>query len=123
MIDEVYQPVWQALKDNDAKALKALFFERGKEYDQAFYKEAGKDVYEMVVHLRSLVGNDDLSSVRDLDINACDVAVAYNNKLSWLHNWDLSLSSVLDFKHLDADLVTRIPVMFARFDGKWEIVR
>ncbi|PKG83067.1 hypothetical protein CXF85_12020 [Colwellia sp. 75C3] len=123
MINEVYQPVWKALRDNDAKALKALFLERGKEYDQAFYKEEGKDVYEMVVHLRSLVDNEDLSPVRDLNINACDVAVAFNNKLTWLHDWDLSLSEKIEFEHLGTDLLTSIPLKFARFDGKWEIVR
>ena len=123
LIEEVYQPIWQALKTDDAKAIKALFTERGKELDQAFYKRDGMDTYEMVVHLRDLVSDKNLSDVRELEFDACDIAVSFNNKLTWLHNWDKSLSSVLDFKHLNADLVTRVPVMFARFDGKWEIAR
>jgi len=123
MIDEVYQPIWQALHDDDAQAIKDLFAGRGKELDQAFYKKNGQDVYEMVVHLRGIINDDDLSSVRELDFDYCDVAVAFNHKLSWLHNWKLSLSSKLAFDHLGADIETRIPVMFARFDGKWEIVR
>lgn len=124
MVEVVYQPLWQALKDNNATALKSIFSGRGKEFDQAFYKpNEGQDTYEMVHHLTGLITDQDLSDVRPLDIEDCDVYVTFNNKLAWLHNWDKTLSSVVDFKHKEADLVTRIPVMFARFDGKWEIVR
>jgi len=123
MIEQVYQPVYQALLDDDTAALTALFSGRGNELDQAFYKEEGQDVYEMVKHLKGLIHNDELSAVRELDFDYCDVAVSFNQKTTWLHNWDLTMSSVLDFKYKEAEIVTRIPVQFARFDGSWEIVR
>ena len=124
MIEEVYLPIWQALNDNDSDALKTLFTGRGKEFDRAFYKpHEGQDTYEMVHHLTGLINDSDLESIRRLNFDACDVHVSFNNKLTWLHNLKKPLSSKLEFKHKEADLVTRIPVMFARFDGKWEIVR
>ncbi len=124
MIDEVYQPVWQALNDNNTKALTALFTNRGKEFDQAFYKaNEGQDTYEMVHHLTGLINDPGLETIRPLNFDACDVHVSFNNKLTWLHNLKLPLSSKLEFKFKEAEMVTRIPVMFARFDGIWEIVR
>ncbi len=123
MIEQVYQPVYQALLDDDTAALTALFSGRGKELDQAFYKKDGQDVYEMVKHLKGLIHNNELSAVREIEFDYADVAVSFNRKMSWLHNWDLTMSSVLDFKYKGAEIVTRIPIQFARFDGNWEIVR
>ena len=124
MIEEVYQPVWQALNDDDTDALTALFTGRGKEFDQAFYKpNDGQDTYEMVHHLSGLINDKTLLAIRPLKMAGCDVHVSFNKKLTWLHNFDLPLSSKLEFRFKEAEMVTRIPVMFARFDGKWEIVR
>ncbi len=123
MIEQVYQPVYQALLDDDTEALTALFAGRGKELDQAFYKKDGQDVYEMVKHLKGIINNPDFQPIRALKFDYCDVAVAFNQKMTWLHNWDLTMSGKLEFKHKEAEIVTRIPVQFARFDGNWEIVR
>jgi len=124
MVEEVYQPLWQALNDNNLNALTELFKGRGEEFDQAFYKaNKGQDTFEMVHHLKGLINDEDIESIRPVLLDASDVHVSFNQKLSWLHNFDLPLSSKVAFKHKHADIVTRIPVMFARFDGKWEIVR
>jgi len=124
MLEEVYQPLWQALNDNDTPALTALFKGRGEEFDQAFYKpNKGQDTFEMVHHLKGLINDQDLSSVRPLKLDESDIHVSFNKKLTWLHVFDYPLTSIVDFKHKHADIVTRIPIMFARFDGKWEIVR
>jgi len=123
MIEQVYQPVYQALLDDDTAALTALFSGRGKELDQAFYKKEGQDVYEMVKHLKGIINDPDFQAVRTLQLDSCDVVVAFNQKMTWLHNWDLTMSGKLEFKHKEANIVQEIPVRFARFDGNWEIVR
>jgi len=124
MLEEVYPPLWQALNDNDTQALTDLFKGRGEEFDQAFYKpNKGQDTFEMVHHLKGLINDQDLSSVRPLKLDESDIHVSFNKKLTWLHVFDYPLTSIVDFKHKHADIVTRIPIMFARFDGKWEIVR
>ncbi len=124
LFDNAYQPLWQAINENDKEKLKEQFTERGKEYDLAFYKpNKGQDTYEMVHHISGLINDSDLESIRPINFDYSDICVSFNHQLAWLHNFELPLSSKLEFKHKNADLVTRIPVMFARFDGKWEIVR
>lgn len=123
MAQNVYQPLYQALLNDDTAALTALFTERGKELDLAFYNKEGQDVFEMVRHLRGIINDPDFQEVREVKFEACDVAVSFNNKMTWLHNWDLTMSHKATFKHITEDLVKSIPVMFARFDGQWEIVR
>ncbi|PKF63507.1 hypothetical protein CW745_01255 [Psychromonas sp. psych-6C06] len=124
LYNNAYQPLWQAINDNDKEKLKQLFTERGKEYDLAFYKpNKGQDTYEMVHHISGLINDSELESVLPINFDYSDICVSFNHQLAWLHNFELPLSSKLEFKHKNADLVTRIPVMFAHFDGKWEIVR
>ena len=119
---EVYKPVWDALKNDDTKALETIFGPRCKEYDQAFYTEEGQNLYELIVYLKSLI-NDEGLALREMPLDTVDVCVSFNLKMIWLHNWDLSLSSTLSFEFKNADLETRIPIFFSKFDGKWEVVR
>jgi len=119
---EVYQPVWQALKDKDMKAIKTLFAARGKEYDQAFYKLDGQDLHEMRVHLNGIAHDKD-RVLQPLKFNNVDVCVSYNNKVTWLHHPKASLASSLKFRFTTAEIETRVPIFWARFDGQWEIVR
>ena len=104
------------------EAIKPLFAGRGKEYDQAFYKPDGQDLYEMRVHLNDIV-HDKKRELQPLQLEKVDVCVAYNNKLTWLHTFDYILYSGIKFNFTNADLETCIPMFWARFDGQWEIVR
>ncbi len=119
---KVYQPLWDALNTNDTEAMKKLFAARCKEYDQAFYMEDGQNLWELIVHLRGII-KDDEWVLSELEFDAVDFCVAFNHKITWLHHWKLSLDSSLIFEHVEADFEKSIPVMWSKFDGQWEIVR
>lgn len=119
---DVYKPVWEALKADDTEALETLFSLRCAEYDKAYYKQEGQNLYELIVHLKSIIQDDDWA-LRNLKYEGVDVCVSNNLKMSWLHSWDLPLVSSLAFNHTSADLEKIIPIFFSKFDDKWEIVR
>jgi len=119
---KAYQPIWNAIKDDDSEAMVQLFSARCSEYDQAFYTEEGQNLKELIAHLRSII-HDDVWTQFELDIENVDVTVAYNGKITWLRTWELPLVHAIKFKHTTAELEKCIPFMFSKFDGKWEIVR
>lgn len=119
---EVYNTLWDALINKDTKALEQFFELRCSEYDIAYYTKPGQNRYELIVHLLSFVNSDDWQKA-DMLIGKVAVFVAYNNKSTWLHTPKHPMISGFKFNHTSADLETRIPMMWAQFDGKWEIVR
>ncbi len=122
MIKEAYQPVWDAINNKDIDAMQALFRSRCAEYDQAFYTQEGQNLYELVVHLVGII-NDPVWTQLRLDFDDVDLHVAMNEKISWLHTWELPMVSAFKFEHVSANLEKRIPMMFSKFNGQWEIVR
>ncbi len=119
---KVYQPLWDAFNNDDTNAMKSLLAARCKEYDLAFYTEEGQNLYELIVHIKGII-NDENRELRKLEYKRVDLCVSFNHKMTWLHAWDRSNISSLAFDFTNADLETRIPVMWSKFDGKWEIVR
>jgi len=119
---EIYKPLWDALINKDTKTLEQFFELRCSEYDIAYYTKHGQNRYELIVHLLSFVNSDDWQKAEML-IGKIAVFVAYNNKSTWLHTPKHPMISGFKFNHTSADLETRIPMMWAQFDGKWQIVR
>ena len=119
---EVYRPLWDALNSKDTKALEQLFELRCSEYDTAYYTEPGQNRYELIVHLLSFINSDDWRPM-EMHGRKLDVCIAYSKKSTWLHTPKKPLMSGFKFLHETAELETRIPMMWAQFDGKWQIVR
>jgi len=118
----LYQPVWDALIDKDTNTLEKIFEHRCSEYDIAYYTKPGQNRYELIVHLLSFVNSDNWVPL-EMSGKKFDVLVSYNKKGTFLHTPRKPLMSAFKFRDLDAKLETRIPMMWAQFDGKWQIVR
>jgi hypothetical protein len=119
---DIYNPLWDALTNKDTKALEQFFELRCSEYDIAYYTKSGQNRYELIVHLLSFVNSDDWQKA-EMIIGKLSVFVAYNNKSTWLHTPKHPLVSGFKFRQVSSNLATRIPMMWAQFDGKWQIVR
>ncbi len=118
----LYQPLWDALINKDTKKLESYFELRCNEYDIAYYTKPGQNRYELIVHLLGFINSDEWKP-SELLLRRLSNFVSYNNKATWLHTPKRPLISGFKFKHTSADLETRIPMMWAQFDGKWQIVR
>jgi hypothetical protein len=118
----LYQPLWDALINKDTKKLESYFELRCNEYDIAYYTKPGQNRYELIVHLLGFINSDEWKP-SELLLRRLSNFVSYNNKATWLHTPKRPLISGFKFKHTSADLETRIPMMWAQFDGEWQIVR
>lgn len=117
-----YQRIYDALEAQDWQTFESLCKRRCDEYDLALYREPGESL-KLFIDGYKLDASDLEWELVPLAFDRVDIAVAFNNQLVWMHGWDNPLGHCIWLSHTKSDMCYKYHFMFAKFDGKWQVVR
>ena len=117
-----YQKIYDAINSRDLNKLKPLVEDRSREYGQAFYKDDGTELNELIERINFIQSDPEWELVPPT-LSRLDISVAFNHQLVWMHAWDRPMFGGIGFSHNKSDLAKAFLFIFAKIDGKWKIVR
>jgi|GEM_PF-3509767 len=114
-----YNIIWKALKNHSANKIAPLFHLRNSEYAEAYYSTEKK--------MQDKLGLEDIANNPDLIPTPIIPKYTYlkvfgNGKLATLVSWDHT-TPILALNYTDKSSFITIPVIFAKINDKWVIVR